>query len=409
MIMQATLNSHAVAGPRQGLVIQLASSLTIVGSVMIAPMLPKITAEFAAVEPDALALVPLMVAAPALAIALFAPLAGMLADRFGRKPMLLLGCLLYALFGAWPVVIHDLKLILVSRLLFGCAEALIMTCCTTLIADYWPPQQRMRYINRQVITIGVVGALFFVIGGMAGEGSWRTPFLLYLAPLLMVPAIVNYLWEPDRRQEESHALITPPGSTRRTLLVACFLIFVGMVTCFVVTVMTPTVLVMRGVTSTSLIGASAGLAILSTLIGSIAWPIVRERIGVAGVNALLLACMACGLCVLALAPSYPVVLVAMVLQGFGAGFLVSNASLPLLLVLPAHLRARGVGAFTACLYLGQFASPLIITAIAHPLGGMPHGLASAILLWALLTMLVALAWLLVGLRQGRMQAGQVLH
>ncbi|WP_343722857.1 MFS transporter [Herbaspirillum seropedicae] len=407
--MHASLFPRSVAGPRQGLVIQLASSLTIMGSVMIAPMLPKITAEFAAVEADALTLAPLIVAGPALAIALFAPVAGMLADRFGRKSMLLLGCLLYALFGALPVLLHELRLILLSRLLFGCAEALIMTCCTTLIADYWPPRERMRYINRQVITIGVVGALFFVIGGVAGEGSWRTPFLLYLTPLLMLPAIAAWLWEPDRRQEDSHAAPALNGGVRRTVLTACFLIFAGMVTCFVVTVMTPTVLVMRGVTSTSLIGAAAGLAILCTLIGSIAWPFVRERIGVAGVNALLLGCMAAGLCVLALAPSYAVVLAAMVLQGLGAGFLVSNASLPLLLGLPPHLRARGVGAFTACLYLGQFASPLIITAIAQPLGGMPAGLANAILVWALLTMVLALVWLVVGLRHARLQAGPVAH
>lgn len=216
--MHASLFPRSVAGPRQGLVIQLASSLTIMGSVMIAPMLPKITAEFAAVEADALTLAPLIVAGPALAIALFAPVAGMLADRFGRKSMLLLGCLLYALFGALPVLLPELRLILLSRLLFGCAEALIMTCCTTLIADYWPPRERMRYINRQVITIGVVGALFFVIGGVAGEGSWRTPFLLYLTPLLMLPAIVAWLWEPDRRQEDSHAAPALSGGVRRTVL-----------------------------------------------------------------------------------------------------------------------------------------------------------------------------------------------
>jgi len=407
--MQRTPPSAPLAGPRQGLVIQLASSLTIMGSVMIAPMLPKIAAEFGASDPGAAELVPLIVAAPALAIALFAPLAGLLADRFGRKRMLILGCLLYALSGALPAMMHELRPILLMRLLFGCAEAIIMTSCTTLIADYWPPMERMRYINRQVITIGVVGSLFFVIGGVVGEGSWRAPFLLYLAPLLMLPAISLWLWEPDRRVEQSQAPDAAPGKLRRTVMTAYFLIFAGMVTCFVVTVMTPTMLVMRGVTSTSLIGAAAGLAILSSLFGSIAWPFVRDHIGVSGVNALLLALMAAGLGVLALAPSYPVVLVAMVLQGFGAGFLVSNASLPLLLKLPAPLRARGVGGFTACLYLGQFASPLIITAIAQPLGGMPRGLPSAIMAWALLTLLLALAWLLVGLRQRQPQSRHATH
>lgn len=173
-----------------------------------------------------------------------------------------------------------------------------------------------------------------------------------------------------------------------------------MVTCFVVTVMTPNVLVAIGTTSTSLIGAAAGLSILSTLGGSIAWPAIRTRIGIAGVNALLLAFMAAGLLVLALAPSYEVALIAMVLQGFGAGFLVSNASLPLLLRLPPRLRARGVGGFTACLYLGQFASPLIVTALAVPFGGMPQGLSAAITAWAGLTAILALIWAVVAVMRG---------
>lgn len=388
-----------VAGNGQGLVIQFASSLTIMGSVMIAPMLPKITAEFAPTTPGAAELIPVIVGGPALAIALFAPLAGLLADRFGRKAMLIVGSILYAIFGTMPAFLGDLHLILLSRLAFGCAEAIIMTCCTTLIADYWPPALRMRYINRQVVTIGVVGALFFVIGGIAGESSWRTPFLLYLAPLLLLPAIVTLLWEPDRRAEEAEdpKAVAPVSGLRRTVLASYFLIFAGMVTCFVVTVMTPNVLVAIGVSSTSLIGAAAGLSILSTLGGSIAWPALRDRIGVPGVNAVLLALMAGGLVILALAPSYQVALVAMVLQGFGAGFLVSNASLPLLVALPPRLRARGVGGFTACLYLGQFASPLIVTALAVPFGGMPQGLSSAILVWAGFTMLLALLWAGVGL------------
>ena len=348
--MTISTSQPRIAGGKQGLIIQLSSSLTIMGSVMIAPMLPKITQEFAASTPGSLELIPLIVAGPALAIALFAPLAGMLADRFGRKSLLIAGCLLYALFGVMPVFLSDLHLILGSRLLFGCAEAIIMTCCTTMIADYWAPSERMRYINRQVITIGIVGALFFVIGGIAGEGSWRTPFFLYLAPLLLLPAIVKLLWEPDRRVEETgEAAAAAPAGLGLTVVSSYFLVFAGMVTCFVVTVMTPTVLVLIGVTSTSLIGAAAGLSILSTLGGSIAWPFLRDRIGLAGVNAFLLSLMAAGLFVLALAPSYPIALVAMVLQGVGAGFLVSNASLPLLLKLPPRLRARGVGGFTSSL------------------------------------------------------------
>src|SRR5690606_32866450 len=66
----------------------LASALTIMAGATIAPALPAIETVFAA-EPDAALLTRLVLTAPALAIAICAPFAGGLADRIGRRPVLL--------------------------------------------------------------------------------------------------------------------------------------------------------------------------------------------------------------------------------------------------------------------------------------------------------------------------------
>ena len=84
MTIESTASRQAMTR-REGLVLVLGSSLTIMGSVMVAPILPKLGAEFGPFEPRADLLVPLAITGPALAIALFAPLAGWLADRIGRK------------------------------------------------------------------------------------------------------------------------------------------------------------------------------------------------------------------------------------------------------------------------------------------------------------------------------------
>ncbi len=394
-VMNSTFTRQA--GSKQGFVIQAASSLTIMGAVMVAPMLPKLEAEFGQTGPQAADMVPLVATGPALAIALFAPIAGLLADRFGRKNMLILGSVLYALFGFLPAVLNDLNSILIARLVFGCAEAVIMTCCTTLIADYWNGEERSKYVNRQVVTIGIVGSIFFVIGGAAGETSWRYPFYLYLLPLLLLPIIVRALWEPPRRIErdtevESFSL----GETMRTVASAYFLIFMGMVASFVVPVMAPGLLVALGITSSSLIGLCTGLGLLATLAGSISWPLARRMLGVAGVNALMLALIALGLWLLADAASYAAVMVAVAIHGFGAGFLVPNAMLPLLRKLPVRFRARGVGGFTSSLYLGQFASPLVIMGLAQNFGAPPQGIGDAITLWSCVMLALAAIW--AGLR-----------
>ncbi|MCD0257786.1 MFS transporter [Xanthomonas melonis] len=360
------------AGRTQGAVLLLGSSLTVVGAAMIAPVLPKLGAEFGPVDPQANLLVPLVITGPALAIAVFAPVAGGLADRLGRKGLLVLATLAYALLGVLPALLSELSSIVGARLLFGCAEAAVMTCCTTLIADYWHGERRLRYINLQVICIALIGSLFFVVGGVLGEYGWRTPFYLYLLPLLLVPAMLRVLWEPAARHAPPAAMDADATVDASTLVVGYLLVFFGMLLSFIVPVQTPALLVGLGVSSSTLIGLSAGLGLLTTLGGSLLWPLLRRLLGIPATNAALLALLALGLWLLAGAQTYAQVLVAVSVHGLGAGLLVPNAMTPVMNALPRRVRGRGMGGFTSSLYLGQFASPLLIAALV-PAGDGLHG------------------------------------
>ncbi|MDE1165859.1 MAG: MFS transporter [Pseudomonas sp.] len=398
----ALSSPRQASGRREGLVLMLGSSLTIMGSVMVAPILPKLGAEFGPLNPQADLLVPLAVTGPALAIALCAPLAGWLADRVGRKALLVIATLLYALLGAVPAVLDSLPAIVGVRLLFGCAEAAVMTCCATLIADYWRGEERLRYVNRQVVTIGLVGAVFFVVGGALGEHSWRLPFLLYLLPLLLVPVMMKVLWEPAAGQpqfEEPSA-----GSVEvLPLILGYMLILSGMVLSFIVPIQSPVLLVSLGVTSSTLIGLSAGLSLLATLGGSLMWPLLRRRIGVVGCNALLLATLGLGLWLLMRAQSYDQVVVAVLIHGLGAGLLVPNTMAPVMNALTARTRGRGLGGFTAFLYFGQFVSPLVVALIGAFAGDLRHSIQ-----WlAVASFAAAVVWALVGVRARRKAIGCV--
>ncbi|MCC4621868.1 MFS transporter [Xanthomonas cassavae CFBP 4642] len=376
------------AGRAQGAVLLLGSSLTTMGAVMIAPVLPKLGAQFGPVDPQAGLLVPLVVTGPALAIALFAPAAGGLADLFGRKGLLILATLAYAVLGVLPAFLQDLTSIVGARLLFGCAETAVMTCCTTLIADYWQGERRLRYVNLQVACIALIGSLFFVVGGALGEHSWRMPFYLYLLPLLLVPAMLKVLWEPTATQATPLAAASEGKVGRSALVVGYLLVFFGMSLCYIVPVQAPVLLVAMGVTSSTMIGLSAGLGLLSTLGGSLVWPLLRRWVGMPATNALLLALLALGLWLLVGAQTYAQVLLAVSVHGFGAGLLVPNAMTPVMNALPLRVRGRGMGGFTSSLYLGQFASPLLITALL-PAGGDLHG---AIRIAAGAALAVAMLW-----------------
>ncbi|WP_053214031.1 MFS transporter [Pseudomonas sp. Q12-87] len=407
-VVPTAATGSRLAGLREGLVLMLGSSLTIMGSVMVAPILPRLGAEFGPVEPRADLLVPLAITGPALAIALCAPLAGWLADRVGRKALLLIATLLYALLGALPAMLDSLPSIVGVRLLFGCAEAAVMTCCATLIADYWHGEERLRYVNRQVVTIGLVGALFFVVGGALGEHSWRAPFLLYLLPLLLVPVMMKVLWEPPVTQRQGvEQRGDEPGPAKVAVLqlvVGYLMVLGGMVLTFVVPIQAPTLLVGLGITSSTMIGLASGLSLLATLGGSLMWPLLRRRFGIAGCNALLLGLLGIGLWLLMRGQSYNAVLVAVLVQGLGSGLLVPNVMAPVMNALTASTRGRGLGGFTSCLYIGQFVSPLVVAFVISFAGDLRH----AIQWLALASFVAALLWVLAGLRaRGQGQASTV--
>ncbi|MET8080922.1 MFS transporter [Streptomyces sp. NPDC005303] len=160
-----------VSGPAHLLRVTLlmaGSCLPILGAVLIAPVLPKMQDHFASV-PGAKALVPLALTVPALSPTLLAPFAGVIVDRLGRKRLLIVATLLYAVFGTAPLWLESLGAIIASRALVGVTEAAIMTCCTTLIGDYYSGRLRVKYLALQTMCASASATVY------AARGTWVRP------------------------------------------------------------------------------------------------------------------------------------------------------------------------------------------------------------------------------------------
>src|SRR5215210_2543060 len=204
-----------LAGLPQALVLLLSSCLAILGAVLLAPVLPAIQdafADTAGVE----ALTPIVLTAPALVIGLTAPFAGRVVDRAGRKRLLVAALVVYAFVGTAPLWLPSLQLIVVSRVLVGLTEAVIMTCCTTLLADYFHGSQRERYFGLQVVFTTVAATVFFAVGGALGAQNWRTPFWLYAVSLPLAFLAARYIWQPaPQARAAAHPHTLPPLPWRR--------------------------------------------------------------------------------------------------------------------------------------------------------------------------------------------------
>lgn len=144
--------------------LMVSSCLPVLGAVLLAPVLPRMQEHFEGVAGERGPGAPgadrsRAVAGPA------GSLAGVVVDRLGRKRLLIVATVLYALLGTVPLWVDSLYGILASRVLVGVAEAAIMTACTTLIGDYYTGRVRDRYLALQTMCASASATVFFVLGG----------------------------------------------------------------------------------------------------------------------------------------------------------------------------------------------------------------------------------------------------
>ncbi|MFI0451535.1 MFS transporter [Actinomadura sp. 6N118] len=361
------------------------SCLPILGAVLIAPVLPKMQDHFADV-PGAGALVPMALTVPALALGLLAPFAGVIVDRLGRKRLLIVATVLYAIFGTAPLWLESLGAIVASRALVGITEAAIMTCCTTLIGDYYSGRVRDRYLALQTMCASASATAFFVIGGAAGSAGWRTPFWIYAVSLLIAPLMAIVLPKPTAATgaaaEDGESTVAPKRSFPfRQLAGICGLTVFGALVFYTVPVEMSYLLDDLGVTATSVIGLATAIASAATVAGAITFAKLR---GAPGPRLpLVFALCAAGLAVMWLADSAPLLIVGAVLNCLGTGLLLPSLLTIAMSRLDFADRGRGTGLWTASFFIGQFICPLVLIAVESALGTLAAavgllGLASAV-------------------------------
>jgi MFS family permease len=365
------------AGRPQGVLLMFMSCLPVLGAVLLAPVLPSMQGHFGDTA-QARALVPLSLTVPALMIALLAPFAGSVVDRFGRKRLLVVALVVYAAFGTAPLWLDGLPAIVLSRVGLGVAEAAIMTCCTTLIADYFSGPERDRWLGLQTVFASLSATLFFALGGGLGAHSWRTPFWLYASSLVFAALAAALLWQPHSSREDAGGTTRTalPPVPVRALLAPCLVSLFGGVVFFAPIVELPFVLDQAGIEAVPVIGAVTALASAATAAGAFTFGRVSRK-GTATLLPIAFALAGVGLVIVGLGGTVPVIVVGAVIASGGTGLLLPTLLVWALAGLSFEQRGRGTGLWTAALFLGEFVCPLLVLGLSAALGGL--GLALVLL------------------------------
>ena len=151
-----------------------------------------------------------------------AGLAGSLSDKFGRKKMLLLTAVLFAVSSVGSSVAYSFPLFIVSRILCGLSIGAVSVLSPTYITEIAPAQIRGRLVslNQLMIVIGILMAYFsnYLLAD-SGDSAWRYmlgtgafPATLFFMAILFAPESPRWLLQRGRNAEAEKILFKIGGA-----------------------------------------------------------------------------------------------------------------------------------------------------------------------------------------------------
>ena len=373
--------SSSTSGPaRPPLLLIYSVTLTgILANVLITAPLPDILDHFD--QPDSAA--GLIVAGATLPGIVMAPVIGVLADRYGRRNVLVPCLVVFGIFGVLAALAPTFEFLVFCRLAQGVGSAGLINLAVVLIGDHWEGTERARLIgyNAAVLTISIA-----VLPGLSGVldqvGGWRWSFAPY--GIALVTAAAALRWVPRGRPHAPPRLWAQVrhsvGLLRQPVLggtiVFGFLLFVLIFGLYL------TVLPIVLEDEFGLEPAVRGLTLAAPAVGSTTAALLlgrtRHRFGA---RRLLLGAsgfLAVGFALVGATHLLLIVLVGAVCYGLGEGSTIPTAQDLVAGGAPPEARAALVALWVGAARAGQTVGPLLAAPLLGPLGYSPLFLAAGV-------------------------------
>ncbi len=187
---------------RQFQLLLLTNVMAPLGTALLSPVLDSLIEPFGA-SPASIGLMVSAFTAPAIFLI---PVTGMIADRYGRRPVLLFGLLCFGSAGTAIALTTDFRIVLTLRLFQGLGFAALSPIVITSIGDLYEGSKEATGQGLRFTGSGVVQTVFPLAAGVLVVMAWQYPFLLHLIAFPIALAV--YLWfeEPvdsERVEEDS--------------------------------------------------------------------------------------------------------------------------------------------------------------------------------------------------------------
>ncbi|MGJ3244850.1 MAG: MFS transporter [Elainellaceae cyanobacterium] len=350
-------------------VLVAAGCLTTMTGGVVSPILPEMMQQLSLDRQWAGTLVSIH----ALAIALFTPLLGILADRIGKLRVLLPSLMLYAVFGIAGAFVPTLPPLLATRVLLGITSAGIAAASIGLLGTMYEGEARSRILGYATSAMTTASILIPIVGGWVGSFHWRFAFFLY--GLSLPTALVAVLLLRENRSRPSSLI--PAGQNkilfqtiRKPEVLKLYLtIMLAAAIVYAVVIYTPIYLKMVMGAGPALNGFVLGIrAIGAAVVSAVLASRLAKRLGTNQTIALGFTVMALMLMTIPFLDELRWILPTAVLFGMGFGMAIPNIYNALAILAPVDVRSSVLAIGTGANSLGQFISPLILGPVWDAIG-----------------------------------------
>ncbi|WP_458204429.1 MFS transporter [Haladaptatus sp. NG-SE-30] len=364
-------------------IVLAATLLAPLGVPLISPTLPAFRDAFAISDAQA----SLLISTYFITGIVLSPFIGMLADRIGRRTVLI-GCLVvFSLAGGAIAFAPSYEAVLALRIIGGTAAAGIFITTVTLIGDTFEGTQRNTVLGLNNAVLSAGAATFPIVGGVLATMAWNVPYLVYLAGLPLGLYAVKHLEEPSHERDSQgiaylrRAVSVLSGVDALVLYgAACMtelLLFGAVITIL------PFLLEGNYGMSTMLIGLVLAVAEAASVIVSAKNGWFARYLSNYSLIATGFACYAVGLFGAWAAPSPVGITLSMVVFGTGLGLSMPAVDAAISDLVSSGLRGGALSLRNSTTFLGRAAGPVLFASLAATTGYYPLFVASGVVALAI--------------------------
>lgn len=143
----------------------------------LSPILPQIEHEFGTGSGHVTVTMALTILG--LGVLIGSPLGGWLADRLGRRTVMVSSGLIYGIAGCSIVFASSLEHVIIGRLILGIALGAMGAAAYAVIGDNWDAAGRNFWSGLVTALGSLAGMTLSVVAGLLADTAWRTSFLIY--------------------------------------------------------------------------------------------------------------------------------------------------------------------------------------------------------------------------------------